>query len=92
MFWNTDSAHYVLQAPPHAMNWSVGQIGERVPGKFPPEEPAGIVQSPHAVVTPRSLYLQQLHDRLGEQAVINVTTAAQRQGRLWDELAARRGE
>ncbi|MBD9537466.1 hypothetical protein IB227_16575 [Stenotrophomonas sp. STM01] len=92
MFWNTDSARYVLQAPPHAMNWSVGQIGERVPGKFPPEEPTGIVQSPHAVVTPRSLYLQQLHDRLGEQAVINVTTPAQRQGRLWDELAARRGE
>lgn len=92
MFWNTDSAHYVLQAPPYAMNWNVGQIGERVAGKFPPEEPAGIVQLPQQLATPRSLYLQQLRDRLGEQAVINVTTAAQRQGRIWDELATRRGE
>jgi hypothetical protein len=40
------------------------------------------------VVTPRSLYLQQLRDRLGEQAVINVTTEAQRDGRIWDSLAA----
>lgn len=92
MFWNTGSTHYVLQAPPHAMNWSVGQIGEVAAGKFPPEEPSGIVQSPKQVVTPRSLYLQQLQDRRGEQAVLNVTSAAQRQGRVWDDLASQRGE
>ena len=92
MFWNTGSTHYVLQAPPHAMNWSVGEIGVRVPGKFPPEEPAGMALLRDRVVLPRSLYLQQLHDRLGEQAVIDITTAAQRQGRVWDVLASRRGE
>ncbi|MET4679611.1 hypothetical protein [Stenotrophomonas rhizophila] len=92
MFWNTEHDIYVIQAPPFAMNWSVGQVGAIAPGKFPPEEPAGIVQSMGQVVTPRSLYLQQLRDRLGEQAVINVTTEAQRDGRIWDSLAAGAGE
>jgi hypothetical protein len=88
MFWNTEHAIYVVQAPPFAMNWSVGQVGTMAPGKFPPEEPGGIVQSMGQVVAPRSLYLQQLRDRLGEQAVINVTTEAQRDGRIWDILSA----
>lgn len=92
MFWNTEHDIYVVQAPPFAMNWSVGQVGAIAPGKFPPEEPAGTVQSMGQVVSPRSLYLQQLRDRLGEQAVINVTTEAQRDGRIWDSLAAGAGE
>lgn len=92
MLWNTEHNTYVVQAPPFAMNWSVGQVGAIAPGKFPPEEPAGIVQSMGQVVAPRSLYLQQLRDRLGAQAVINVTTAEQRAGRIWESLAARGGE
>jgi hypothetical protein len=32
--------------------------------------------------------LQQLRDRLGEQAVNNVTTEAQRKGRIWNQLSA----
>ncbi|MFX1724176.1 hypothetical protein [Stenotrophomonas sp. AS1] len=92
MFWNTEHDIYVVQAPPFAMNWSVGQVGAVAPGKFPPEEPAGIVQSMGQVVTPRSLYLQQLRDRLGEQAVVNITTEAQRDGRIWDSLADGAGE
>jgi len=92
MFWNTEHDIYVVQAPPFAMNWSVGQVGASAPGKFPPEEPAGIVQSMGQAVSPRSLYLQQLRDRLGEQAVINITTEAQRDGRIWDSLAAGAGE
>lgn len=92
MFWNTEHDIYVVQAPPFAMNWSVGQVGAIAPGKFPPEEPAGIVQSMGQVVTPRSLYLQQLRDRLGKQAVVNITTEAQRDGRIWDSLADGAGE
>jgi hypothetical protein len=92
MFWNTEHDILVVQAPPFAMNWSVGQVGNIKPGKFPPEEPAGRMQSVGQVARPRSLYLQQLQDRLGKQAVINVTTPAQRQGRIWDRLAARAGE
>lgn len=92
MLWNTEHDILVVQAPPFAMNWSVGQVGHLQPGKFPPEEAAGRMQSVGHVVSPRSLYLQQLQDRLGQQAVINITTAAQRQGRIWDVLAARAGE
>jgi len=92
MFWNTEHDIYVVQAPPFAMNWSVGQVGVTTLGKFPPEEPAGIVQSIGQVVTPRSLYLQQLRDRLGEQAVINVTTEEQRDGRIWGGLSDGAGE
>jgi hypothetical protein len=88
MFWNTEHGVYVVQAPPFAMNWSVGQVGAVLPGKFPPEEQAGILESVGRTVSPRSLYLQQLRDRLGEQAVINVTTEAQRKGRIWDQLSA----
>jgi hypothetical protein len=92
MFWNTEYEHYVVQAPPFAMNWSVGQVGKVMPGKFPPEEPAGIVESAGRVVKPRSLYLQQLQDRLGEQAVVDVTTVAQRNGRVWGSLLKQRGD
>lgn len=92
MFWNTGSAHYVVQAPPYAMNWSVGQIGEVVPGKFQPEEPSGILQHRLQVVSPRSLYLAQLSDRLGAQAVEAVTIPAQRQGQIWELLAPQQGE
>lgn len=92
MFWNTEHDVYVIQSPPFAMNWSVGQVGSVTPGKFPPEEPSGIVESSDQFVRPRSLYLQQLRDRLGEAAVTNVTTAAQRQGRVWDILSNRAGE
>jgi hypothetical protein len=88
MFWNTEHDVYVVQAPPFAMNWSVGQVGAVRPGKFPPEEPAGILESVGRAVSPRSLYLQQLRDRLGEQAVNNVTTEAQRKGRIWNQLSA----
>ncbi|WP_448141720.1 hypothetical protein [Stenotrophomonas bentonitica] len=91
-FFNTQHDIYVVLAPPFAMNWSVGQVRAFTPGKFPPEEPAGMVQSIGKVVAPRSLYLQQLRDRLGEQSVINVTTAEQRDGRIWNVLSARAGE
>jgi hypothetical protein len=92
MFWNTEHERYVVQAPPSAMNWSVGQVGKMPPGKFPPEEPVGIVESPDNMVMPRSLYLQQLQDRLGEEAVIDITTAAQRSGRVWDVLSEQAGD
>ena len=37
-------------------------------------------------VTPRSLYYKQLEDRLGPEAVENVTIPAQRIGTIWNEL------
>ncbi|ROU07255.1 hypothetical protein [Lysobacter enzymogenes] len=92
LFWNVEHPHYLVQAPPFAMNWAVGAAGATGAAKFPPEEPAGIVESAGRAVAPRSLYLQQLRDRLGEPAVDAVATAAQRQGRIWDSLSAQRGD
>lgn len=51
-----DTARYRRTPSDYAM---LGTIGS---GKFPPEEPAGMVQSMGQVTTPRSLYLQQFRD------------------------------
>ena len=91
MFWNSSSAHYVVQSPPFAMNWSVGLSGGAVKGQFAPGEVAGIQQRAGSTTFPRSLYLQQLKDRLGEGAVENIATAAQRRGRVWRYLESGSG-
>lgn len=41
---------------------------------------------------PRSLYLQQLEDRLGPEAVEAITIPEQRYGRIWDQLSEWGGE
>jgi hypothetical protein len=86
MFWNGESAA-VNDAPKGAMNWLVGGIVTRYQGKLP-EDPSGIAQLDQTTVKPRSLYLQQLADRLGTSAVDRVTTPEQRNGRIWDGLRA----
>ncbi len=93
LFWNgvvTD--HFVSDAPPAAMNWVVGLVGDEGEGQWAPEEPPGIQESLGTPVTPRSLYLQQLADRLGEAAVEAVTVPEQRQGPIWEPLSAWAGE
>jgi hypothetical protein len=42
------------------------------PGPPLPKLPQGIIESQGAPVTPASLYLEQLRDRLGAQAVRNI--------------------
>lgn len=92
LLWNVDTAEWVLQAPTGAMNWAVGIVGVQILGSFSPNEPDGRVDSPGLFVTPRSLYLQQLEDRLGRQAVVNITVPAQREGTIWADLSAWAGE
>jgi hypothetical protein len=93
MFWNCDvTDHFVCDAPSGAMNWAVGVTGTLGDGQWIPAEPPGIHESLGTPVTPRSLYLQQLEDRLGPQAVLDVTVPAQRNGRIWSELAAWAGD
>ncbi len=51
------------------MNWCIGCIGTPVTvGNIP----NGIFDSPGKKVEPASLYLHQLHDRLGPEAVQNI--------------------
>lgn len=96
LLWNSALDEYVLQTPPFAMNWAVGVVGTRIDGSFSPNEADGMIQNSgqnagnHVAV--RSLYLQQLEDRLGEQAVVNVTIKAQRSGVIWSQLSSWAGE
>ncbi|MBN1361130.1 MAG: hypothetical protein JW993_11075 [Sedimentisphaerales bacterium] len=85
MFWNCE-ASTVCQAPVGAMNWAVGVVGKQALGSWAPTEPLGWWESHNTHVWPRSLYYQQLADRLGAQAVVNVTTSAQRSGTIWSQL------
>ncbi|MBE9599071.1 hypothetical protein [Pedobacter sp. MC2016-24] len=81
MFWNCKSSNYDIkvESPAGAKNWGIGCIG-------PQKNGAGYWESWGAHVLPRSLYIAQLSDRLGSTAVNNITTAAQRNGSIYDLL------
>jgi hypothetical protein len=85
MFWNCE-ARTICHTPLGAMNWAIGIIGLQALGSWAPQEPLGYWESFGVHVCPRSLYFQQLEDRLGPEAVANVTTPAQRTGPIWDQL------
>ena len=93
MFWNIEAASQIVaDAPEGAMNWSVGAIGPIVEGFWAPEAPPGIFESHDMHVLPRSLYLAQLEDRLGSDAVNAITTEQQRAGDIWGLLNGWAGE
>jgi hypothetical protein len=66
--WNVSSPLLMVQQPPGAMNWCIGCIGTPVTAQGIPN---GIFDSPGQMVEPGSLYLQQLRDRIGPDAVRN---------------------
>src|SRR5262249_27426806 len=66
-----------VQQPPGAQNFCIGCIGTPLPpqarpGSSSPLLPDGIYDSPGAFVTPASLYLQQLLERRGPRALIDI--------------------
>jgi hypothetical protein len=71
--WNCIADHYTIQNPPGAANWMIGCIGRSKlaprPGGPAANLPEGIVDSPGVAVTPQSLYMAQLVQRLGPQAL-----------------------
>ena len=75
VFWNCEG-DFLVQSPPTAHNYSFGHIGVNAvifnAGLQDLKKPNGHVESMDYHVTPKSLYLTQLKERLGEQAVINV--------------------
>jgi hypothetical protein len=91
MFWNCE-AETICHTPVGAMNWAIGIVGEQAFGHWAPQEPLGYWESFGAHVFPRSLYYSQLEDRLGPEAVMNVTIPAQRTGTIWSLLADWAGE
>jgi hypothetical protein len=75
VFWNCEG-DFLIQKPPTAQNYSFGHIGVNAvifnAGLQDLSKPNGHVESMDVHVTPRSLYLAQLKERLGEQAVRNI--------------------
>ena len=84
--WNCEAEKgFVVQNPPTAQNWAIGCIGPKAKPRLE-GRPEGNWDSYGKHVVPRSLYLAQLEERLGEQALENVTTPAQREGMIWKDL------
>jgi len=74
--WNSSAKSFLNQLPPGAANWVIGGRGEQqkraIPGQSTPNLPEGIYDSYLHQVTPQSLYLTQLAERLGKTAVKNI--------------------
>jgi hypothetical protein len=80
VFWNCEG-DFLVQKPPTAQNYSFGHIGvNAVVFNIPLQDTTkanGHIESLDRHVTPRSLYLTQLRDRLGDAAVRQIATAGQ---------------
>jgi hypothetical protein len=80
VFWNC-KGDFLVQRPPTAQNFSFGHIGvNAVVFNIPLQDPTrenGHIESLDRHVSPRSLYLTQLRERLGEAAVRQVAAASQ---------------
>lgn len=74
--WNCIAKTYIIQNPPGAVNWAIGCIGARQQTArlfdTGPIEPEGIFDSHNKPVAIQSLYLAQLQERLGKQALKNI--------------------
>jgi hypothetical protein len=92
MFWNCRARSFISDAPNGAMNWVVGSEGKKSEGAFAPSDPFGWWESLGRPRAARSLYLEQLRDRLGQEAVNAVTIRAQRDDRIWQALKTWAGE
>jgi len=74
--WNCKAKSFLNQQPPGAANWVIGSLGEHQKRAIPfdtlPLLPEGLYDSPGKPVAPASLYLAQLYERLGKQAILNI--------------------
>ncbi len=87
VLWNCEAKSIVCQKPPTTQNYCIGCIGEKLPGRHARED--GHWESHGKPVAPRSLYLKQLEDRLGPEAVEKIATEAQINGTIREELQTR---
>lgn len=88
VFWNCKTPNQKCDAPKGAMNFAIGSKANKQEGSWAPEEPFGWWEHQWLDVIPRSLYFQQLQDRLGLSAVNNVASISQRIGSIWNEILA----
>lgn len=80
MFWNCKApGGFYVENPPGAINWTVGCQGEFAGDAY--RASAGIP------VIPRSLFLEQLKNRLGAAAIDKVTISEQREvNAIWERI------
>jgi hypothetical protein len=80
VFWNCEGS-FLVQKPPTAQNYSFGHLGvNAVVFNIPLQDPTrdtGHLESLDRHIAPRSLYLTQLRERLGDAAVRQIATANQ---------------
>lgn len=73
--WNCVAKTFLNQRPPGAINWVIGSTGDLtqmpMPSTKEPLLPQGEIDAHNHPVTPKSLYLAQLEERLGKKAVEN---------------------
>jgi hypothetical protein len=67
VLWNSDAPNLVVETAPTARNWAIGCSGDRGGSNS-----ASYFDSHGTRMALRSLYLRQLEDRLGAQAVANI--------------------
>ena len=74
--WNCTAKSFNVQQPPGSINWCIGCIGEMDWGRLKkgeaPPKPGPWLSSHGTPVEPASLYLAQLRERLGSQALTNI--------------------
>jgi hypothetical protein len=79
VFWNCEG-DFLIQSPPTARNYSFGHLGvNAVIFNTPLQDltkPRGYIESLDKHVTPKSLYLTQLKERLGAEALKNISKGA----------------
>ena len=94
--WNLECKGYVNDASRGSQNFLIGSIGtEYTSSSFSPSAKPGFVfrgdweksGSAGVHVSTRSLYFKQLEDRLGADAVANITIPEQRTGNIYNKLA-----
>jgi hypothetical protein len=80
VFWNCEGS-FLVQKPPTAQNYTFGHVGvNAVVFNVPLQDTTkenGHIESLDRHVTPRSLYLAQLRERLGDPALRNIAAPGQ---------------
>lgn len=69
VIWNATGGRFVVSAAPGTESWCIGCVGTKASN---PPDPDGIFDSFGTFVSPTSLYLAQLCDRLGPSALVNI--------------------
>ena len=77
--WNSSANEIAMNIPPGSAIWSIGNRGAETNPPFPGFDnrfharlASAIIESPGKPVQPQSLYLEQLRERLGDQALKSI--------------------